>query len=232
MESISTKYYAVKKGHQTGLFETWTECERQVKGYPGAQFKSFKTKEEAERWLNTNHQTSGQKKTKKAALTTKNSTAKIQIWTDGGSRNHGNKKGQHVKKADPAAWAFCVVKAGKKYTSSAGEYGSTNNRMEVMALVKALKFIGRQGWQNEEIRATLDSKYVLDAITKNWLVGWKKRNWQTAGGTQVANQELWQEIDQLLPYFTQLKFEWTKGHAKNSGNILVDQLLNDTMDKM
>ncbi|WP_174713982.1 ribonuclease H family protein [Ligilactobacillus salitolerans] len=229
---MAAKYYAVLKGRKKGMFSSWAECEKQVKGYPGAKFKSFTNKAEADDWLANAGQeklSHTQSKRKKVPLT---KTAGIQFWTDGGSRNHGNKKGQHVKKNDPAAWAFCVVKDGKKYTASGGEYGSTNNRMEVMALVKALKFLGRQGWQDEEILAILDSKYVLDAITKNWLTGWKKRGWVTAGGKPVANQELWQEMTNLLPYFSKLDFQWTKGHARNAGNILVDKLLNETMDQM
>lgn len=234
MNVISAKYYAVKKGRKTGIFNSWAECEQQVKGFAGAKYESFKTPAEAKDWMND-------QKSTRASLT-KNAVSKsnqvfvkaatITLWTDGGSRNHGNKKGQHVKESDPAAWAFCVIKDGKKYTASEGEYGSTNNRMEVMALVKALKFLGRQGWQNEVIIATLDSKYVLDAITRKWIDGWQRRGWKTGSNTEVANKELWQEIKKLLPYFTHLAFQWTKGHAKNAGNILVDQLLNDTMDKM
>lgn len=224
---MASKYYAVRRGKKTGIFTSWPECQRQVSGYPGAEFKSFKTQTEANEWLN-NKTTPAKKQPQPQAA----SSATIQMWTDGGTRNHGNKKGQHVLSSDPAAWAFCVIKDGKKYTASAGEFGSTNNRMEVMALVKALKFIGRQGWQAEEISATLDSKYVLDAINKHWLAGWKRRGWKTAGGTPVANQELWQQIETLLPLFPHLKLNWTKGHAKNAGNVLVDQLLNETMDQM
>lgn len=234
MTIISTKYYAVKKGRKTGVFNSWRECEQQVSGFSGAKYKSFKTLADAKIWLSEG-ETSNFVPAKKNTAKNESSSLKsapIKLWTDGGSRNHGNKKGQHVMKNDPAAWAFCVIKDGKKYTASDGEYGSTNNRMEVMALVKALKFLGRQGWQNEQIVATLDSKYVLDAITKKWISGWQRRGWRTSAETPVANKELWQEVSTLLPYFSHLDFQWTKGHAKNAGNILVDQLLNNTMDTM
>ncbi|MBN7274709.1 RNase HI [Ligilactobacillus pobuzihii] len=232
LKVISTKFYAVAKGKKTGIFTSWPECQRQVSGYAGAKYKSFKTQAEALQWLQDGGKTSPKKTQAPKKEVAKINPHAIKLWTDGGSRNHGNKKGQHVKQDDRAAWAFCAVKDGKKYTATNGEYGSTNNKMEIMALLKALKFIGRQGWQNEQIVATLDSKYVLDAITKHWITGWKKRGWKTASQTPVANKELWQEISKLLPYFTHLEFQWTKGHAKNAGNILVDQLLNDTMDKM
>ncbi len=230
MKVISAKYYAVLVGRKTGIFYTWSECQQQVKGYPGAKFKSFSNRAEANDWLHGFSKTRIRKGTLKSE--THVSSASIHFWTDGGSRNHGNKKGEHVKPTDPAAWAFCVIKDGKKYTASGGEYGSTNNRMEVMGLVKTLKFLGRQGWQKQQILGTLDSRYVLDAINKNWVKSWQKRNWKTVNGHDVANQELWREMAKLLPYFNHLKFEWTKGHAENEGNILVDKLLNETMNKM
>ena len=143
MNVISAKYYAVKKGRKTGIFNSWAECEQQVKGFAGAKYKSFKTPAEAKDWLNDRASLTKNTVSKNNQASVKAGT--ITLWTDGGSRNHGNKKGQHVKESDPAAWAFCVIKDGKKYTASEGEYGSTNNRMEVMALVKVLKFLGRQG---------------------------------------------------------------------------------------
>lgn len=154
------------------------------------------------------------------------------LWTDGGSRNHGNKLGQHVKKNDKAAWAFLIKMNTDQVARSGGELGATNNRMEVMALLCALKYLIEHNLQNKSILAILDSRYVLDAIQKGWVFGWKRRGWKTSSGTEVANKELWMQMTTLLPRFECLAFQWTKGHQKNEGNIFVDRLLNETMDKM
>lgn len=191
--------------------------------------------EEAKRWLSEttagayskvgNRKQSNQK-------TKSQIKAEIYLWTDGGSRNNGNKKGQHVKENDKAAWAFLFVQNEEKTSQSAGEYGATNNRMEIMALFEALKELEKEKLNMKSILAILDSKYVLDAIEKDWLGSWMRRGWKTATGSEVANKELWQAIFEQLKKFPHIKFSWTKGHLDNSGNLFVDELLNKTMDKM
>ena len=101
-----------------------------------------------------------------------------------------------------------------------------------MALKKALLDLKQRELQNEKILVVLDSKYVLDAITKRWLQLWEKNGWKTSAGTGVKNKELWMEISRLLPEFSNLDYQWTKGHANDEGNNLVDELLNKTMDQM
>lgn len=227
---MAQKYYAVKKGRQTGIFLTWPECQKQVSGFKGAQYKSFTSQQEAKRYLQGTVENNVQPEIKIQ------NTAVVEyatvLYTDGGSRNHGNKAGQHVKKDDKAAWAY-LIKYGKYSTSDTGfEYGSTNNRMEIMALKKAMERIITAKLQNEKTLAILDSKYVLDALNKGWLYNWSKNNWKTASGQDVKNKELWQEILALLPQFKNITFKWTKGHADDQGNVFVDKLLNETMDKM
>ena len=216
------KFYAVKKGRKTGIFTTWAECQKQVSGFPKAEFKSFISKQEADNWL----------KEIKSSNENKRKNYSIIVYTDGGSRNHGNKKGEHVKKNDKAAWAYLIKYQGSIISDTDGEYGSTNNRMEIMALKKALLDLKQRELQNEKILVVLDSKYVLDAITKRWLQSWEKNSWKTSAGTGVKNKELWMEISRLLPEFPNLDYQWTKGHANDEGNNLVDELLNKTMDQM
>lgn len=224
------KYYAVKKGRQTGIFLTWPECQKQVSGFKGAQYKSFASQQEAKQYLSNTTQNDKNKEIQSTSLNL--SEYATILYTDGGSRNHGNKAGQHVKADDKAAWAY-LIKYGKYSTSDTGaEYGSTNNRMEIMALKKALERIITANLQNEKTLAILDSKYVLDSLNKGWLSNWQKNNWKTANGQEVKNKELWQEILRLLPQFKHITFKWTKGHADDPGNVFVDKLLNETMDKM
>lgn len=223
---MSKKYYAVKKGHHPGIYSTWEECQAQVTGFSGAIYKSFPSRTEAEQWLKTaDHQPA-------TKIDETSDDNVIYVFTDGGSRNHGNKRGEHVKQSDKAAWALLIMKNGQKFTSTGGEYGATNNRMELMALRNALYILIKNGKQDDQIIATLDSHYVLDPIMKGWLKGWQRRGWKTSSGTPVANQKLWSQLEQFLPQFSHLRFQWTKGHADNDGNVTVDHLLNQTMDNM
>ena len=189
------KFYAVKKGRKTGIFTTWAECQKQVSGFPKAEFKSFISKQEADNWL----------KEIKSSNENRRKSYSVIVYTDGGSRNHGNKKGEHVKKNDKAAWAYLIKYQGSIISDTDGEYGSTNNRMEIMALKKALLDLKQRELQNEKILVVLDSKYVLDAITKRWLQSWEKNGWKTSAGTGVKNKELWMEISRLLPEFPNLE---------------------------
>lgn len=229
------KYYAVKNGRQPGIYTSWPECQRQVSGYPGAVYKGFTSRMAAQEWLHQSH-TSKRRPSEQLQLQltmpSRQSRPAIHLYTDGGSRNHGNKRGQHVKANDKAAWAYLIVYHGHHQTGTGGEYGATNNKMEITALIQALRYLLAHRLNNQPISATLDSHYVLDPIVKGWVYGWRHRGWRTASGKPVANQAEWQTLLTLLPRFAHLTFDWTKGHANNQGNNLVDALLNTTMDKM
>ena len=223
----SKKFYAIQKGKKTGIFTSWDETKSYVSGYPGAIYKGFLTLEEAQNWLTG----TPNNKLPKNKINNDRSKA-ILLYTDGGSRNTGNVAGGHVKKDDLAAWAYLIKKDGQKWSDSAGEFGATNNRMEIMALIKGLKTIKAQFGVKAPILVVADSKYVLDAIQKRWLDSWYRKSWRKADGQVVANATLWAEVYQLLPEFSDVSFTWTKGHADNDGNVFVDELLNKTMDKM
>lgn len=158
--------------------------------------------------------------------------ATITVYTDGGSRNTGNVAGGHVRAGDKAAWAYRIeLPADQVMTDSAGEWGASNNRMEIMAFLRALQALQQRGVNDQSIQFVLDSRYVLNAITQGWLAGWKRRGWKRSAGP-LANAELWADVDRLLGAFPHLSFNWTKGHATNQGNVFVDHLLNQTMDAM
>lgn len=158
------------------------------------------------------------------------------IYTDGGTRNTGNYKGGHVKVTDKAAWAYLIEwqDQGQKQSAydSNGEFGATNNKMELTALIEALKKLLKLGFNHQPLLFVLDSQYVLNPITKGWLKGWKKRGWKKSTPGEIANLKSWQEMERLLEKFTNSKFEWTKGHNNNRGNEFVDQALNKFMDQM
>ena len=135
---MAGKFYAVASGRKTGIFKTWAECQAQVKGFSGARYKSFQTLEEAQRFVDG--KTEQKLKTSGAEAST-GFKPEIVIYTDGGSRNHGNRLGQHVKSNDKAAWAFLAVKGEREVAKSGSEYGATNNRMEIMAFRNALMWL-------------------------------------------------------------------------------------------
>ncbi|GEN94162.1 ribonuclease H family protein [Pediococcus ethanolidurans] len=225
------KFYAVAKGKKTGIFTDWNETKKQIDGYSGARYKGFATREEAQHWLKGDQPVS---KTVKSVVhqTAGNPTESIVVYTDGGSRNTGNVNGGHVKKQDKAAWAYLIETDGQQYSDSKGEFGATNNRMEIMALIEALKWLETNLDSKAKIAIVADSQYVLNAIQKHWLAGWKRRGWKRGSGQPLANSELWRQLDQLLGHFPNLHYYWTKGHATNRGNVFVDTLLNQTMDQM
>lgn len=229
------KYYAVRRGKKPGIYLTWADCKAQVDGFTGARYKSFPDKTQAQAFIDGKDSYNNSRKT-----TTKKSTNKVSniedfdivIYTDGGSRNHGNFKGGHVKDSDKAAWAYHINNNGQIYEGTGGEFGATNNRMEIMALIQSIKRLNELKINQQNAIFVLDSQYVLNAITQNWLNGWKRRGFKKADGSTPVNVELWRELDQLLPTVPKKTFEWTKGHATNVGNNRVDALLNETMDKM
>ncbi|MFD1672136.1 ribonuclease H family protein [Agrilactobacillus yilanensis] len=232
------KYYAVARGRKVGIFTDWPTTERLVRGYQNARYKSFTDRASAEAFIQENQHSSRPQAVGKSAKPAKSAEvvdltqATAVFFTDGGSRNTGNVAGGHVKATDKAAWAYLIEYQGQKIADSAGEYGATNNRMEIMALRNALQKFIALDLNHEKLIGILDSRYVLDAVNKGWLQGWQRRGFKKADGTPPLNVALWQEISQLLPAFTALTLTWTKGHATNTGNVYVDQLLNQTMDQM
>ncbi|MAF98405.1 MAG: ribonuclease HI [Micavibrio sp.] len=134
---------------------------------------------------------------------------KIEIYTDGAcSGNPG-----------PGGWGALLRWNGHEKELSGGEDETTNNRMEMMAVIKALEALKGQG---KEIDLYTDSKYVMQGI-EEWLAGWKARGWKTAAKKPVKNQDLWMQIDELVVQH-KIKFHWVKGHAGHPDNERVDQL--------
>lgn len=227
---MAQKYYAVRKGRQPGIYRTWPETQKQVSGYPQAQYKSFTSEKDAQGFM-AGKASPTRPAHSKSVSNQAPVNAAITVYTDGGSRNTGNVAGQHVHQDDKAAWAYRIEMPDQLVTDSAGEWGATNNRMEIMAFLRALEQLQQLGQTKTGILFVLDSQYVLNAVTKGWLAGWKRRGWKRSNGPLV-NAELWREVDRLLPAFTALNYRWTKGHATNQGNVFVDHLLNQTMDQM
>ena len=141
---------------------------------------------------------------------------KIAIYTDGACRGNPG----------PGGYA-AVIKGGDKLKKiSAAEKNTTNNRMEMMAAVAALRDIKEPA----EIKLVSDSTYLVKGMG-SWIHGWMKKGWKTASGSPVKNKDLWEELLKLAkPH--KIKWEWIKGHDGHPENELCDLLANEAIDKI
>lgn len=116
-------------------------------------------------------------------------------------------------------WAYLLVYNGQRKEAAGYEAGTTNNRMELTAAVRALSAL------REPCRVTLttDSQYLKKAFTEGWLASWQRKGWTTAARTPVKNQDLWRALLALAARH-QLEWRWTQGHAGHCENERVDQL--------
>ncbi|MDF3021594.1 MAG: rnhA [Steroidobacteraceae bacterium] len=140
----------------------------------------------------------------------------VEIYTDGACRGNPG----------PGGWAALLLFGEHERELSGAEAQTTNNRMELTAVIRALEALKRpvQG------RIYTDSQYVRQGILE-WVANWKKRGWKTADKKPVKNQDLWQALDALAGMH-QLEWHWVKGHSGNVGNERVDELANRAIDAM
>ena len=134
---------------------------------------------------------------------------KFKIYTDGAcSGNPG-----------PGGWGAVIFDNDNNQTNISGkEKTTTNNRMEILAAIMALKKIK----SNSQITIYTDSTYVKNGITE-WMFNWKKNDWKTASKKPVKNKDLWIKLDKLCEK-NKVSWKWVKGHATNKYNNLADQL--------
>lgn len=138
---------------------------------------------------------------------------KVKIYTDGAcSGNPG-----------PGGWGAVLIYGTTEKQLSGSVAETTNNRMEMTAVIEALKLLKTRC----EIQLFTDSKYVMDGIT-NWIAGWKARGWKTADKKPVKNIDLWQELDSLVEKHD-IKWNWVKGHAGDHYNEIADTLATEAI---
>lgn len=154
----------------------------------------------------------------------------IEIYTDGAcSKNPG-----------PGGWAYIIINKDSKeeiFKASGGEKLTTNNRMELMAVIRALQKIQEETLSGqsgiiaayESISVHTDSQYVQQGIS-SWIFNWKKNNWKTASKQPVKNQDLWQELD-TLSLSIKPQWVWVRGHAGNPLNEACDRLAVEACKK-
>ena len=120
----------------------------------------------------------------------------------------------------PGGWGAWISMGGHSKELCGGEPVTTNNRMELMAVIRALQALKRAC----NVKVYTDSVYVQKGMTE-WIEGWKKRGWRTADKKPVKNDDLWQELDSIAQQH-QVEWLWVKGHAGDAGNERADALAN------
>ena len=135
----------------------------------------------------------------------------IKIYTDGSCLgNPGN-----------GGWAAIILNDGEKTELKGSKKDTTNNQMELLAPIQALKKIPK----GSKVQIFTDSKYVKSGITE-WIHNWKKNGWKTTNKKEVSNKELWTELDQLNSEF-EINWNWVKAHSTDKLNNEVDLLARD-----
>ncbi|MCI5105767.1 MAG: ribonuclease HI [Pseudomonadales bacterium] len=138
------------------------------------------------------------------------------MFTDGACRGNPG----------PGGWGVLLRYGEVEKTLYGGEQHTTNNRMELMAVIKGLEALKKPC----KLKITSDSKYVLGGITE-WMPNWKKRNWKTASKKPVQNVDLWQQLDALVSQHD-IEWNWVKGHSGHPENELADELANRGIDEL
>ena len=134
---------------------------------------------------------------------------KVEIYTDGACSGNPGAGG----------WGTILVYNGHEKELSGGEANTTNNRMEIMAVIEGLKALKEPC----EVTLTSDSQYVCNAITKGWAKSWKKNNWIKSDKTQAKNADLWEELLKLLDVH-KVNIVWVRGHNGHPYNERCDKL--------
>lgn len=140
----------------------------------------------------------------------------LKIWTDGSCLGNPG----------PGGWAFVATNGQNTAERSGGERNTTNNRMELMAVIRALTAAHR----HSEIELHTDSQYVKNGM-QSWLKNWKKNNWHTANKKPVKNQDLWMQLDELSGAI-KIHWHWVRGHNGDEMNERCDELARTAAEKL
>ncbi|MDA0746402.1 MAG: ribonuclease HI [bacterium] len=224
---MANKFFIVTKGRKPGIYKSWMGDEgakAQVDKFPGAQYKSFQSKSDAEQWLKQIGSTSSKIKAELNQLKSANGTrsgiaepdfqtdiqnGKIVIFTDGAS--HGN--------PGPGGYGVVLFSNGKRKERSGGYQKTTNNRMELTACIQGLEATS----PGSSIVLYCDSKYVINGLDKGWAKKWRANNWMKNRTEPALNPDLWANLLELYEA-RNVELRWLKGHAGIEENEVCDRL--------
>jgi ribonuclease HI len=228
---MAKKFYAVLKGHKAGIFSTWAACQASTKGYSGAIFKSFATKEEADIYLGNTSTLSAilpvASSTKSTQISAVTNTPDgltvvlayrfpVQIYTDGACDPNPGATGS----------GLVVYEHGKLTALKYGYHSpnGTNNTAELIALREAIKLAHHYIEKGQPVEILSDSDYSLKAVFI-WSEGWKSKNWTKSGNATIQNLELIKECYTLSrPLIGKVQITHVRAHLGTQGNELADRL--------
>lgn len=210
------KYYAVKRGRKPGIYFNWPDAKAEIDGFQGAVYKGFLTLKDAEEWLNSSASPLKNKNTAQTDVTAPGEDTVI-IYTDGGSLGNPG----------PGGYGAVILYNSEKKEISGGVKKTTNNRMELMAVIAALNQLDHK---DKQVTIYSDSSYVVNGITKGWAKSWRKNNWIKSNKEPAINPDLWSELLDLLEPLN-ADFVWVKGHAGNPMNERCDELAKSAASK-
>ena len=134
----------------------------------------------------------------------------MEIFTDGACRGNPG----------PGGWGAILRSKGRERELSGGEAATTNNRMELTAVIRALETLTRRS----RVSLYTDSQYVQKGISE-WIHSWKRRGWKTADRNPVKNEDLWRRLDELAAQH-EVEWHWVRGHSGHPENERADELAN------
>jgi ribonuclease HI len=206
------KHYAVIRGFRPGIYSSWYGpggAEEQVKGFANALYKGFGNLEEAEQCFQKG---STDKAAKKEERDSSQASQRIAIYTDGGCKNNPG----------PGGYGAVIIEGNKRTEISQGYRLTTNNRMELMACIAALKSLKNPA----EVVLHSDSQYVVKGIEKGWAKRWRSNGWMRTKTEAAENADLWAELLALCDS-RPVYFVWVRGHAGNRENKRCDRLATE-----
>jgi ribonuclease HI len=225
-----SKIYVVAKGKTPGIYTAWAgvgQAQEQVKGFPGAVYKSFPTAGPAKAWLETvpgyhpDVMTELEKQAPGAVPSSRESgnpsfghqadlaQGKAVIYTDGGCLGNPG----------PGGYAAIVLQGDDRTELSGGFRRTTNNRMEVLACIVGLETL----MPETDVVVISDSKYTVNAMAKGWAKKWRAKNWMRTPTEPAKNADLWKRMLEVSDE-RKVTFRWVKGHAGTKENERCDVL--------
>lgn len=209
------KYYAIARGRVPGIYDNWPQAHAQVSGFPGARYKGFASRGEAEAWLKEPVSPGGMGRPKAVKVRTAPVAAPLRlgavlVYSDGGARfNPG-----------PGGYGVIIIEDGRPRELSGGYRHTTNNRMELMGCIVALDSLAGL---DKPIVVHTDSQYVVNGISKGWALSWRKRGWLKGDRQPALNADLWGRLLDLIEG-REVTFQWVRGHAGHPENERCDEL--------
>jgi len=149
-------------------------------------------------------------------IPTADSMPVVQMWSDGACKGNPG----------PGGWGVWMRAGSHEKELFGGEENTTNNRMELTAVIEGLKALNTRC----QVRLHVDSSYVMQGMT-SWLPGWKRNGWRTAAKKPVKNEDLWRALDEQVSRH-EVHWKWVKGHAGNEGNERADDLANRGVESL